>query len=192
MATQPKTHLTPEQYLEIERKAEFKSEYYQGEMFAMSGASYPHIGIVANAVASLHQQLRRGPCRPLSNDMRVRVTPAGLYTYPDVDGWDVYHVRNLPAARALPSAPHKRHLIAGSRIVSPQFLGSPAAPQQPDHLFPLPLACRILYAGRDECPVVHRPHGCRLPAAFAMRKESLLEWGLMEPSCSVLSGEKPS
>src|ERR1039458_1738935 len=64
MATQPKTHLTPEQYLEIERKAEFKSEYYQGEMFAMSGASYPHIGIVANAVASLHQQLRRGPCRP--------------------------------------------------------------------------------------------------------------------------------
>ena len=84
MATQPKTHLTPEQYLEIERKAEFKSEYFQGEMFAMSGAREPHILIVANAVASLHQQLRRGPCRPLSNDMRVRVTPTGLYTYPDV------------------------------------------------------------------------------------------------------------
>ena len=84
MATQPKTYLTPEQYLEIERKAEFKSEYYQGEMFAMSGARYPHIGIVANTVASLHQQLRRGPCRPLSNDMRVRVTATGLYTYPDV------------------------------------------------------------------------------------------------------------
>src|ERR1039457_4038988 len=84
MATQPKTYLTPEQYLEIERKAEYKSEYFQGEMFAMSGARYAHIGIVANAVASLHQQLRRGPCRPLSNDMRVRVTPTGLYTYPDV------------------------------------------------------------------------------------------------------------
>src|ERR1017187_9407225 len=111
----------------------------------------------------------------------------------DVDGWDVYHVRDLPATRALPSVPYKRHLIAGSRIVSPQFLGSPAAPQQPDHLFPLPLACRILYAGRDECPVVHRPHGCRLPAAFAMRKKNrFLEWGLLEPSCSVLSGEKPS
>ena len=39
MSTQPKTFLTPEQYLEIERKAEFKSEYYQGEMFAMAGAS---------------------------------------------------------------------------------------------------------------------------------------------------------
>ena len=76
--------LTPEQYLEIERKAEFKSEYFQGEMFAMSGAREPHILIVANAVASLHQQLRQRPCRPLSNDMRVRVTPTGLYTYPDV------------------------------------------------------------------------------------------------------------
>ena len=39
MSTQSKLYLTPEQYLEIERKAEFKSEYYQGEMFAMSGAS---------------------------------------------------------------------------------------------------------------------------------------------------------
>jgi hypothetical protein len=34
MSTQPKTYLTPEQYLEIERAAEFKSEYLQGEMFA--------------------------------------------------------------------------------------------------------------------------------------------------------------
>ena len=42
MATHPKTYLTPEQYLEIERKAEFKSEYYQGEMFAMSGAREGH------------------------------------------------------------------------------------------------------------------------------------------------------
>ena len=42
MATPPKTFLTPEQYLEIERKAEFKSEYYQGEMFAMGGAKEGH------------------------------------------------------------------------------------------------------------------------------------------------------
>ena len=84
MSTLSKSYLTPEQYLEIERKAEFKSEYFQGEMFAMSGARYAHIGIVANAVASLHQQLRQRPCRPLSSDMRVRVTPTGLYTYPDI------------------------------------------------------------------------------------------------------------
>jgi Uma2 family endonuclease len=84
MSTLPKNHITPEQYLEIERKAEFKSEYYQGEMFAMSGARYAHIQVVSNTLASLHQQLRRGPCQPLSSDMRVRVTPVGLYCYPDI------------------------------------------------------------------------------------------------------------
>ena len=84
MSTLAKTYLTPEQYLEIERKAESKSEYYQGEMFAMAGARYAHIKIVANAMRDLGQQLRHGNCEPLSNDLRVRVTPTGLYTYPDV------------------------------------------------------------------------------------------------------------
>jgi Uma2 family endonuclease len=84
MATQPKTYLTPEQYLEIERKAEFKSEYYQGEMFAMSGAREGHNLIVWNLAAELHRQLRAKPCRAYINDMRVRVNATGLYTYPDV------------------------------------------------------------------------------------------------------------
>ena len=84
MSTLSKPYLTPEQYLEIERKAEFKSEYYQGEMFAMSGARFAHIQIVTNAVGELRQQLRGRPCQPLSNDMRVCVKPVGLYTYPDV------------------------------------------------------------------------------------------------------------
>jgi Uma2 family endonuclease len=84
MSTQSKPYLTPEQYLEIERKAEFKSEYYQGEMFAMAGAHEAHVTIIFNAVRELGQQLRRRPCKGYSNDMRVRVTPAGLYTYPDV------------------------------------------------------------------------------------------------------------
>jgi Uma2 family endonuclease len=84
MSTQSKPYLTPEQYLEIERKAEFKSEYYQGEMFAMSGAKFAHMQIVANAVGELRQQLRKQPCQPVSNDMRVCVKPNGLYTYPDV------------------------------------------------------------------------------------------------------------
>src|SRR5208283_3908152 len=84
MSTQSKTFLTPEQYLEIERKAEFKSEYYQGEMFAMSGARLAHIQIVANALRELGNRLGDGPCQPLSNDMRVCVAPVGLYTYPDI------------------------------------------------------------------------------------------------------------
>jgi Uma2 family endonuclease len=84
MSTQSKPYFTPEQYLEIERKAEFKSEYYQGEMFAMSGASEVHVLIAGNVYAGLHQQLRHRPCRAYSSDMRVNVSAGGLYTYPDV------------------------------------------------------------------------------------------------------------
>ena len=84
MSTLSKSYLTPEQYLEIERKAEVKSEYYQGEMFAMSGARAPHILITTNAVRELSQQLRRRPCNVYSSELRVCVTPAGLFTYPDV------------------------------------------------------------------------------------------------------------
>ncbi|MGB7760729.1 MAG: Uma2 family endonuclease [Bryobacteraceae bacterium] len=84
MSTLPKTFLTPEQYLAIERQAESKSEYYQGEMFAMAGAGLAHNVLVANLVAGLHTQLRSRPCRVLPGDMRVRVAATGLYTYPDV------------------------------------------------------------------------------------------------------------
>jgi Uma2 family endonuclease len=83
MSTQPKNHLTPEQYLEIERKAEYKSEYYQGEMFAIAGASLAHNRIVTAAIIDLGQQLRRGPSEVFGSDMRVAVTATGLYTYPD-------------------------------------------------------------------------------------------------------------
>jgi len=48
MSTQPTIFLTPEQYLEIERRAEYKSEYYRGEMFAMAGASWEHTFIKDN------------------------------------------------------------------------------------------------------------------------------------------------
>jgi Uma2 family endonuclease len=78
------THLTEREYLEIERKAEFKSEYFAGEMFAMAGAKEAHNLLVTNLVTELNLQLRPRPCRVYSNDMRVRVSPGGLYTYPDV------------------------------------------------------------------------------------------------------------
>jgi Uma2 family endonuclease len=84
MSTEAKTFLTPEQYLEIERRAEYKSEYYQGEMFAMAGAKGNHNLIVGHLVAQLDQQLRSRPCSVTPSDMRVRVSATGLYTYPDV------------------------------------------------------------------------------------------------------------
>jgi Uma2 family endonuclease len=84
MSTLPKTYLTPEQYLEIERKAEYKSEYYRGEMFAMAGAKWNHNLIVAHLIMQLGLQLRSRPCSVTPGDMRVHVNATGLYTYPDV------------------------------------------------------------------------------------------------------------
>ena len=84
MASQPKLLLSPEEYLSMERVATQKSEYFRGEVFAMSGASPAHVLIVSNIVAALHGQLRGGPCRVYSTDLRVKVQASGLFTYPDV------------------------------------------------------------------------------------------------------------
>jgi Uma2 family endonuclease len=86
MSTQPKAFITPEQYLEIERKAAFRSEYYRGEMFAMAGAQRAHILLVTNVVRELSQQVRQRPCQIFSNDLRVNIPKYGFYTYPDVVG----------------------------------------------------------------------------------------------------------
>jgi len=77
-------YYTPEEYLILERQAEYKSEYFNGEIFAMTGASRRHNLVAANVLASLHGQLRKRPCEVYSSDMRVKVSPTGLYTYPDV------------------------------------------------------------------------------------------------------------
>ena len=79
-----KPFLTQAEYLQIERKAEFKSEYFQGEMFAMSGASRQHNLIAVNLTSGLHRRFREQPCEVYSGDMRVKVQKDGLYTYPDV------------------------------------------------------------------------------------------------------------
>ena len=84
MSTQPKGYLTPEQYLEIERQALYKSDYFQGELSAAAGAKEAHVVVVGNLFTALHRQLRSRPRRVYANDMRVAVTATGLYVYPDV------------------------------------------------------------------------------------------------------------
>ena len=83
-ASARKTFLTPEQYLAIERAADFKSEYYDGQMHAMSGASYRQNQIATNLLINLGNQLRGSPCRPLGSDLRVSFGRGDEYTYPDV------------------------------------------------------------------------------------------------------------
>lgn len=83
MATLPKPRYTPEQYLAMERRAQHKSEYYRGEIFAMAGATREHNLIVLSVGSQLRDQLRKRPCEVYPSDMRV-LLPTGLYTYPDV------------------------------------------------------------------------------------------------------------
>jgi Uma2 family endonuclease len=85
MSTLPKrSFITEEEYLAIERKAEFKSEYFQGEMFAMAGALKPHNLIASNVIRVLGNQLLERDCNVYPSDMRVKIKKIGKYTYPDV------------------------------------------------------------------------------------------------------------
>lgn len=76
--------MTPAEYLAIERVAERKSEFFNGEMFAMSGASLEHNLIKENLVGELFSRLKGGPCRSVSSDQRILVEGNGHYTYPDI------------------------------------------------------------------------------------------------------------
>jgi Uma2 family endonuclease len=83
VSAQSQPRLSPEEYLAIERAAEFRSEYYDGHMYAMSGGSYPHGKIIGNLCGKLWQELQGKPCVVVPNDLRVRITPRS-YTYPDI------------------------------------------------------------------------------------------------------------
>ena len=77
-------YLTSQAYLAQEREAETKSEYYAGQVYAMSGTSETHNLIVTNMIIALGSRLRKRPCKVYPSDMRVKVSSTGLYTYPDV------------------------------------------------------------------------------------------------------------
>jgi Uma2 family endonuclease len=84
MSSEPRKRLTPDEYLAIERQAQTKSEYLNGETFAMSGASPRHALITGNIVQALGGRLRDRPCFVFPSDLRLHVSASGLFTYPDV------------------------------------------------------------------------------------------------------------
>ncbi len=84
MSLQRQPSMTSEEYLALQRTAEYKSEYFEGEMFAMAGASERQVSLVANLMYLLVGQLKGRPCKAYANDLRLKVTPTGLYTYPDI------------------------------------------------------------------------------------------------------------
>ena len=76
--------LTPEQYLEIERAALDRNEYYNGRMYARPISSISHAIITSNLSGELGNALKKRPYFAASCALRLLVSPGGLYTYPDV------------------------------------------------------------------------------------------------------------
>ena len=85
---------TAEEYLTIERDAPYKSEFFNGAIITMSGASEPHITINFNLGAAVRNRLRGTECRGFGNDLKVRTFSRGMFAYPDltiVCGERIFH-----------------------------------------------------------------------------------------------------
>jgi Uma2 family endonuclease len=84
MSAMPQSYLSSAEYLAIERKAETKSEYFDGRRFAMAGGLEPHNSIAANTLSRFVVQFLGRPCKAYGSDQRIKVVATGLYTYPDI------------------------------------------------------------------------------------------------------------
>jgi Uma2 family endonuclease len=84
MASVPNYYLSPEEYLALERKAESKSEYIDGVIYAFAGGNKRHNLIVANTIITLGVQLKNRPCRVYPSDLKVRIPTSNRFFYPDV------------------------------------------------------------------------------------------------------------
>lgn len=85
MSTPESALVSPDEYLEMEMHSEVRHEYVNGRVYEMSpGATDAHYLITANLLRPLLNQTDRRPCRVFNGDTRVKVSPTGMYTYPDV------------------------------------------------------------------------------------------------------------
>ena len=79
-----KRNFTIEEYLEMENVSTEKHEYYQGEIFAMSGGKSQHNIISKNLMIALGTKLKGKPCQPYGSDARIHIEKNTLFTYPDL------------------------------------------------------------------------------------------------------------
>ena len=83
-AVPTQTRYTADEYLQLERKAAYKSEFHDGQIYAMTGASRKHNLVCVNICRELSQQLKNRPFEAYINDMRVKAVVANNYHYPDI------------------------------------------------------------------------------------------------------------
>jgi len=79
-----KRNYTVKEYLEMEKASTVKHEYFQGEVFAMSGATFNHNLIFSNVFGPLFFKLKGSKCIPFGSDMRMNIPENTLFTYPDI------------------------------------------------------------------------------------------------------------
>ena len=84
LQTDTPAFVSPEDYLRLERAAEFKHEYYRGEIRAMAGASFAHNRVCANLTIEIGSQLRGKSCAVVGSDQRLQILSGSAYVYPDL------------------------------------------------------------------------------------------------------------
>lgn len=84
MCALPKHYLSLEEYFKLDETNDIKHEYYQGTVFAMTGASVDHNRIAMAVGGELYLQLKDKPCQPYPSDFRLKIETANIYTYPDL------------------------------------------------------------------------------------------------------------
>ncbi len=82
MASVTTPKLTEEEYLRLERQALEKSEYHDGEMFAMAGGTPNHSLLAGVAYVLLYRQMPPG-CRVFTSDLRIHIASKGTFSYAD-------------------------------------------------------------------------------------------------------------
>jgi Uma2 family endonuclease len=82
--TDSTTYVSPEDYLRLEREAEFKHEYFEGVIRAMAGASYAHNRICTNLTVEVGSQLRGKNCSAVGSDQRLQILSGSACVYPDL------------------------------------------------------------------------------------------------------------
>ena len=84
MTPDPVRKMTLEEYFEFDKSAEGNFEYFNGEIFEMSGVSIPHLTIELNLAEKLNPQMRAKGCRAFSANFRIKPKSALTYRYPDL------------------------------------------------------------------------------------------------------------
>ncbi|MBW4546206.1 MAG: Uma2 family endonuclease [Symplocastrum torsivum CPER-KK1] len=84
IASPQQPYLMPEEYLQIEAQSPIKHEYIDGQIYAMAGASDPHVTIALNLATLLRSHVRGSGCRVYISDMKTRIETLNRFYYPDV------------------------------------------------------------------------------------------------------------